>query len=657
MPKIGNYTPNNPLAPFIQSSPGPVSAPNLPNTGSALAEGNIRNAAQSAANVSETGDLVRGTLVKGLGAVAAGVAAATTLSKITAAKQALINKQQTNSIVNNAVQEMNDAQNQYQSYTPDQQSLDGTTTVRGYTPDTSEAGQEKQNERLKGIVEKHYQKADAIKDNGTSRTNYQDSMDNKLTEFKKQNSEFAQRIMESQAKDTYGRDAQTLEAKVTGSGGDLNVLTQQLDMLQSHPMVQNAIIGHISKEQQIATQKKLATFSLNAGKERVSDDQFYRGQSKGDYLQGYVAQSQAIDTYRKQIDDNPTIYNLAGDDKQNTLNDLEKAKTAAQTGMNEIFKNNMQRLTSMASEKSIDVLSGDIDTRNSAQKYIKTKRAEIQSLINNVPEPYRSSGYEAMKQLDGYLKGEVNVGIARAANEQSVKIQNIEAENTNLKQEANQIKQSDKASAAEKYLADKLAEAKVKLEAARASNKSSMQVFGYQKGTNITADDIKDLRQYLEDNWHQGHIGKDKYASTSAAITTLANSVLPINVKNPTPGENPIEAFYRQEAMTRPVDLEWAKKFVGDITSPRGKAEIKYINSKLPSIMQQIENAPENKGLHFSADNLRKMAEIKIMNQWITVPRQSYNPPQTQSIPTRETTNKLLKESGFSNLVGKTSTQ
>jgi hypothetical protein len=33
MPRIGDYNPGNPLAPFIQPSPGPVSAPNLPDAG------------------------------------------------------------------------------------------------------------------------------------------------------------------------------------------------------------------------------------------------------------------------------------------------------------------------------------------------------------------------------------------------------------------------------------------------------------------------------------------------------------------------------------------------------------------------------------------------------------------------------------------------
>jgi hypothetical protein len=57
MPKIGNYTPNEPFNQVIQNSPGPISAPNLPDTGSALAEGNIRNASQSATNVAESGAL------------------------------------------------------------------------------------------------------------------------------------------------------------------------------------------------------------------------------------------------------------------------------------------------------------------------------------------------------------------------------------------------------------------------------------------------------------------------------------------------------------------------------------------------------------------------------------------------------------------------
>src|ERR1700679_3766079 len=73
MPKIGNYTPNEPFQQVIQSSPGPVSAPSLPDTGSALAEGNIRNASQTANNIAETGALMRRDWLSPIGAAGAGI--------------------------------------------------------------------------------------------------------------------------------------------------------------------------------------------------------------------------------------------------------------------------------------------------------------------------------------------------------------------------------------------------------------------------------------------------------------------------------------------------------------------------------------------------------------------------------------------------------
>jgi hypothetical protein len=90
MPKIGNATPNEPFNQVISNSPGPVSAPNLPNTGSALAEGNIRNASQNAANVAQSGALGLNTISNIVNDVGSSIMA------VTAAKQRhdVIKKQQ-----------------------------------------------------------------------------------------------------------------------------------------------------------------------------------------------------------------------------------------------------------------------------------------------------------------------------------------------------------------------------------------------------------------------------------------------------------------------------------------------------------------------------------------------------------------------------------
>jgi hypothetical protein len=63
MPRIGNFEPNNAFAPFVQNSPGPVSAPNLPDTGTNIAEGVVRSAGQLANDVAESRNVVTGGIL------------------------------------------------------------------------------------------------------------------------------------------------------------------------------------------------------------------------------------------------------------------------------------------------------------------------------------------------------------------------------------------------------------------------------------------------------------------------------------------------------------------------------------------------------------------------------------------------------------------
>src|ERR1700723_362479 len=75
MPKIGNFTPNEPFNSVIQSSPDAVNAPGLPDTGLNVAEGAIRSGTQLSNDVAETGALVRNAWLRPIGEGLAGVVA------------------------------------------------------------------------------------------------------------------------------------------------------------------------------------------------------------------------------------------------------------------------------------------------------------------------------------------------------------------------------------------------------------------------------------------------------------------------------------------------------------------------------------------------------------------------------------------------------
>jgi hypothetical protein len=58
MPRIGSFEPNNAFAPFVQNSPGPVSAPNIPNTGAPITEAALHGANTLANDAAESRNVV-----------------------------------------------------------------------------------------------------------------------------------------------------------------------------------------------------------------------------------------------------------------------------------------------------------------------------------------------------------------------------------------------------------------------------------------------------------------------------------------------------------------------------------------------------------------------------------------------------------------------
>jgi hypothetical protein len=58
MPRIGNFEPNNAFAPFVQNSPGPVSAPNIPNTGAPITDAALHGANTLANDAAESRNVV-----------------------------------------------------------------------------------------------------------------------------------------------------------------------------------------------------------------------------------------------------------------------------------------------------------------------------------------------------------------------------------------------------------------------------------------------------------------------------------------------------------------------------------------------------------------------------------------------------------------------
>jgi hypothetical protein len=633
MPKVGYY--DTKVQPFIPgNSPGPISAPHFADSGQKeLTEGALQDAAQSASNVVNTENLV-GKTWSNIAGDAVGVGMA-----YTQAQRRKNNAAQAASVLSSnstASSYINKAKMAGQNYSSQQlqNPLTADFSDKGYNDFTGSIDKTIADNRA--ALQQQLQ-GESGAPHGLA------TYDEAMNVFRTSQNEKWNTTKESSrdliAKNQYSDSVNDMTR--AASSGDLGTLKQELSNFNNRATATMAATSGVPSSKFHEDYTNIVKANIAGAQSKFQNADAYVDAADGDYLKGNQQRLADAQTYQKALTaQNPIFASLDGETLKGAISAQESIVDKAKSAVREGFSNNAAKIEAAASTVGLNLQSSDPNVRQQAQQKMVQLHSQVTQLTAQMPQEDKHIGYEATKVLNGYINHSINVNVTMAGAEQARNASNISASNENINMQQAALKQSDAAAQAYASLGANIKTMTDKLTAAKAVHNDSIKYNGYQKESGVTADDVRATRGALEKAWQSGQLTREQYAGYSDTLTHIADTALPINKKNPNPDAFPDLLYSWNKA--KPVDADWASLFVHDINSPGGKASLAAINKRLPTLMDEIKNAPENRGLNFSADKLRKMAEAKIMRKWISVPHLPYAPPQKQAMPMKANPYRLV---------------
>lgn len=634
MPRIGDFTPNNPLNPVIQSSPGPISAPNLPDTGANVSESIIHG------QEGLTGDLAhsQGVVMSGLNRVVSGVTDVyNNVKRHNAVKNQMnqfTNANAAGAAADNLTGTFNNTLSDYTSK--------NANNVDAYSPDSIAQLMQPVDASIAQARSNLVSGLQPTKTGGIEATNV---FDNAMRDYK---NNMVKNLNEAKhsamIKQVEGNDINLINNVDKQAATDLQGALNRLDSPEAKAIMVPA--GTYIKLEARKDQAKMSNFAaLNAN---VLNSGKFLSEAGGDLIARSVAQQSAFKDFEKTFNENKLYTDLPPTIREKMQSQLDTTRNALHSQKEQDIKTANLQKEYIVDGLAMQAASDDPSVRATAIN----KLSGMLSAEDKIPTEYRSESIA--NKIVSAAKSVSYVQAARAANVQSVEIGNKNLEQQQIVQTENAKYKSPEAVNTSMELNRTINHLNGVVSATRNSTPHGNQHV-FVPNTGITVDDMGKLKQKLEDA--KNTLEPGKIVEFDKMIHHLTEQTVPNFMPQPQKQDSFLGLGAHQhitdehdytDVKTSPLDPNFTAVMLGKVTGMDAKSpEYMQLHDAVNKRIDQLRNDPVIKANNPSAETIRRAAYMEMLtNKHPVFIKQIPRKAEPAKFPKKDT-DTLMKQGKF----------
>jgi hypothetical protein len=602
MPRIGDFNPNQPFNPVIQNSPGPISAPNLPDTGGAVSESIIHGQEGITNDLEHSSSAVR----SGLTNVFSGA-----MDVVRNIKQHKAVKNQMNQLTNtnsagaaadNLVGNFNNTLSDYTNK--------NLNNVDAYSPDAIAQFMAPLDAGIAQARSNLVSNLQPTKTGGIEATNV---FDNAMRDYKNSLSKSLNEAKHSaMIRQVEGNDLNLMDGVNTQAATDLQGAINRLDSPEAKAIMVPA--GTYIKLEARKDQAKMSNFAaLNAN--LLNSGKFLK-EAGGDLIARSVAQQAAFKDFENTFNTSKLYQDLPPTIREKMQSQLDTTKNALHSQKEQDIKTANLQKEYIVDGLAMQAASDDPSTRANAIN----KLSGMLSAEDKIPPEYRSESIA--NKIVSAAKSVSYVQAARAANVQAVEIGNKNLEQQTIVQNQAVQYKSPEAVKAQIELNRTINSYNNIVKAARASvpnGQGNKHVF--VPNTGITVDNMGELKQKLENA--KSIIDPSKIVEFDKMIHSLTEQTVPNFMPIPQKQDSIFglgahthitEDHEYTDIKTKPLDPNFAAAILGKVTGiDAHSSEYMQLQNAVNKRIDELRNDPVVKSNNPSAETIRNTAYMEIL--------------------------------------------